>query len=26
MPIYEYECTACGKVFDHMQKISDPAP
>ncbi len=26
MPIYEYECTACGKVFDYMQKMSDPAP
>jgi putative FmdB family regulatory protein len=26
MPIYEFECSACGHVFDHLQKISDPDP
>lgn len=26
MPIYEFECTACGNVFDRLQKISDPDP
>lgn len=26
MPIYEYECQACGHVFDHLQKLSDPDP
>jgi putative FmdB family regulatory protein len=26
MPIYEFECTACGHVFDRLQKISDPDP
>ena len=26
MPIYEYECQACGDVQELMQKISDPAP
>jgi putative FmdB family regulatory protein len=24
MPIYEYECTSCGKVTEAMQKFSDP--
>lgn len=23
MPIYEYECTSCGKVTEVMQKFSD---
>ena len=23
MPIYEYECKACGHVFDALQKLSD---
>lgn len=23
MPIYEYECTACGKVDEVVQKVSD---
>jgi putative FmdB family regulatory protein len=23
MPIYEYECTACGHTFDTLQKISE---
>ena len=26
MPIYEFECAACGNVFDRLQKISDPDP
>ena len=26
MPIYEFECVACGNVFDRLQKISDPDP
>lgn len=24
MPIYEYECTKCGKTTEAMQKFSDP--
>lgn len=24
MPIYEYQCQACGHGFDQLQKISDP--
>ncbi|MEJ2440192.1 MAG: zinc ribbon domain-containing protein [Gammaproteobacteria bacterium] len=24
MPIYEYECTACGHTLEKLQKISDP--
>lgn len=24
MPIYEYRCTSCGKVFEKIQKFSDP--
>lgn len=24
MPIYEYECKMCGKVFDARQRMSDP--
>jgi putative FmdB family regulatory protein len=24
MPLYEYECTACGNSFEVMQKLSDP--
>ena len=26
MPIYEYQCDGCGKVFEVLQKFSDPAP
>ena len=26
MPIYEFECPACGDVFDRLQKLSDPDP
>ena len=26
MPLYEYECDACGKRFEVIQKFSDPAP
>lgn len=26
MPIYEYECKACGDVAEVMQKMSDPPP
>lgn len=26
MPIYEYECKACGDVHEVMQKISEPPP
>lgn len=26
MPIYEYQCTDCGFVFEVMQRISDPPP
>lgn len=26
MPIYEFECAACGDVFDRLQKLSDPDP
>jgi putative FmdB family regulatory protein len=25
MPLYEYECAHCAKVFEMMQKMSDPA-
>lgn len=25
MPLYEYECANCAKVFEIMQKISEPA-
>lgn len=24
MPVYEYQCTACGRVEEAFQKISDP--
>jgi len=24
MPLYEYECEACGKRFEKIQKFSDP--
>lgn len=24
MPVYEYECTECGKVEEALQKLSDP--
>jgi len=24
MPIYEYECTKCGRVSEAMQRFSDP--
>jgi len=26
MPIYEFECSACGDTFDRLQKLSDPDP
>ena len=26
MPLYEYECEACGKRFEVIQRFSDPAP
>ena len=26
MPLYEYECDACGERFDVIQKFSDPPP
>jgi putative FmdB family regulatory protein len=25
MPLYEYECDACGRRFEEIQKFSDPA-
>lgn len=24
MPTYEYQCTECGKSFEHFQRLSDP--
>ena len=24
MPVYEYQCTACGQIEEVLQKISDP--
>ena len=26
MPLYEYECEACGQRFEVIQKFSDPPP
>jgi len=26
MPIYAYQCAACGHRFDRLQKLSDPDP
>lgn len=26
MPIYAFECAACGHAFDRLQKIADPDP
>ncbi len=26
MPIYAYQCQACGHAFDLMQKMTEPAP
>lgn len=26
MPIYAFECPACGHEFDRLQKMSDPDP
>ena len=26
MPLYEYECSACGHRVDRLQKSSDPPP
>jgi putative FmdB family regulatory protein len=26
MPIYEFQCAACGHRFDRLQKLSDPDP
>jgi putative FmdB family regulatory protein len=25
MPLYEYKCDTCEKIFEEMQKFSDPA-
>lgn len=25
MPTYEYQCTSCGKTFEAVQRMSDPA-
>lgn len=26
MPIYAFQCAACGHAFDRLQKLSDPDP
>lgn len=26
MPLYEYDCRACGKSFEILQKVDDPGP
>ena len=26
MPIYEFECSACGDQFERLQKLADPDP
>ena len=26
MPIYAFECSACGHAFDRLQKLADPDP
>ena len=26
MPLYEYQCDACGQRFEVIQKFTDPAP
>lgn len=26
MPIYAFQCTACGHAFDRLQKLADPDP
>jgi len=26
MPIYEFQCTACGHRFDELMRMSDPEP
>lgn len=26
MPIYEFECTACGNIFERLQKLADIDP
>jgi len=26
MPIYEFECSDCGEIFERLQKLSDPDP
>lgn len=26
MPIYEFECSACGDTFERLQKLADPDP
>ncbi|RYI32880.1 MAG: zinc ribbon domain-containing protein, partial [Acetobacteraceae bacterium] len=26
MPIYAFQCAACGHDFDRLQKMSDPDP
>ncbi|CBA16915.1 FmdB family zinc ribbon protein [Xanthomonas albilineans] len=26
MPIYAFQCAACGHTFDRLQKLSDPDP
>ncbi len=26
MPLYEYKCSKCGRVFEIFQKVNDPSP
>jgi putative FmdB family regulatory protein len=26
MPIYEYECRACGNIFERVMKVGEPEP
>jgi putative FmdB family regulatory protein len=26
VPLYEYDCRACGKSFEILQKVDDPSP
>jgi len=26
MPLYEYQCKKCGKIYEAMHKVNDPPP